>query len=116
MNAINAQSWIAVGRVTDIPPRGARVVKAPGGDIAVFRTGTDEVFALRDRCPHAAGPLSNGIVHANSVTCPLHNMVFDLATGRALGPDTCTATTVPVRVVDGTIQIENPVYAEAAGA
>jgi len=106
MNAINAQSWIAVGRVADIPARGARVVKAPGGDIAVFRTGADEVYALRDRCPHAAGPLSNGIVHGRSVTCPLHNMVFDLESGRALGPDACTAATVPVRVVDGVIQIQ----------
>ncbi|WP_029007857.1 nitrite reductase small subunit NirD [Azospirillum halopraeferens] len=116
MNAINAPSWIAVGRVADIPARGARVVRAPGGDIAVFRTGTDEVFALRDRCPHGAGPLSNGIVHGRSVTCPLHGMVFDLESGRTAGPDACTATSVPVRVVDGVIQIANPAFAEAAGA
>ena len=53
----------------------------------VFRTADDEVFALDDRCPHKGGPLSNGIVHGHSVTCPLHNWVFSLATGEAQGAD-----------------------------
>ncbi|HYD67824.1 nitrite reductase small subunit NirD [Azospirillum sp.] len=114
MNAMNIQSWVSIGRVTDIPRRGARVVKAPGGDIAVFRTGNDEIFALRDRCPHGNGPLSNGIVHGRSVTCPLHGMIFDLGTGQTTGPDGCTASTVTVRVVDGVIQLANPLYEEAA--
>lgn len=116
MNAITTQAWIAIGAVADIPRRGARVVKAPGGDIAIFRTGGDEVFALRDRCPHGNGPLSNGIVHERRVTCPLHGMVFDLETGRTVGPDSCTASTVPVRVEDGIILIGNPAYTEATGA
>ena len=74
-------NWIDIGSVSDIPRRGARVVKAPGGDIAVFRTGNDEIYALRDRCPHAGGPLSNGIVHDRRVTCPLHGQVIDLGSG-----------------------------------
>lgn len=112
MNAMLPQTWIAVGRVTDIPRRGARVVKAPGGDIAVFRTGADEVYALRDRCPHGNGPLSNGIVHDRKVTCPLHGMVFDLTDGSAVGPDTCQARTVPVRVVAGVIELARPLEGE----
>ena len=52
-----------------------------GGDIAVFRTADDQVFALFDRCPHKGGPLSEGIVHGRSVTCPLHNWVISLETG-----------------------------------
>ncbi|PWC52382.1 nitrite reductase small subunit NirD [Azospirillum sp. TSO22-1] len=116
MNAMLPQSWVAVGRVTDIPRRGARVVKAPGGDIAVFRTGADEVYALRDRCPHGNGPLSNGIVHDRKVTCPLHGMVFDLTDGHSIGPDACQARTIPVRVVAGVIELGNPLYTETASA
>ncbi|WP_448187379.1 nitrite reductase small subunit NirD [Azospirillum sp. sgz301742] len=112
MNAMSPQTWIAVGRVTDIPRRGARIVKAPGGDIAIFRTGNDEVYALRDRCPHAHGPLSNGIVHGRKVTCPLHGMVFDLGTGTAVGPDACQAETIGVRVVGGTIELARPLAGE----
>jgi hypothetical protein len=45
--------WFDVGPIGEIPPRGARVVRTPRRDIAVFRTVNDEVFALDDRCPQA---------------------------------------------------------------
>jgi nitrite reductase (NADH) small subunit len=92
-------SWIEVGRVSDIPPAGARVVQTPHGDIAIFRTAEDEVFAIRNRCPHL------GIVHGARVTCPLHNWVIDLASGGATGPDTGCTGTFPVKVEDGSIRL-----------
>jgi nitrite reductase (NADH) small subunit len=61
-----------IGALEDIPRLGARTVKTPTGDIAVFRNAHDEIFALRDECPHKKGPLSQGIVHGTTVTCPLH--------------------------------------------
>jgi len=79
--------WIDIGVLTDIPQRGARCVNTPIGRIAVFRTVSDEVFALADQCPHRGGPLSQGIVHGTHVTCPLHNWVLSLETGEAQGPD-----------------------------
>ena len=108
MNAmVIEQMWIDVGAVTDIPRRGARRVSTPSGDIAVFRTGDNEIFALVDKCPHKGGPLSQGIVHGHSVTCPLHNWVIDLASGEPTGADAgkaCTPT-VPVLVEQGRIFI-----------
>jgi nitrite reductase (NADH) small subunit len=92
------ESWIEIGTVDDIPPLGARVVGTARGDIAVFRTAEDEVFALDDRCPHKGGPLSQGIVHGRSVACPLHNWVIDLASGEAAAPDSGCAASVPVRL------------------
>ena len=77
-------SWVDIGALTDVPLRGARVLKTVQGCVAVFRTGDEEVFATDDRCPHKGGPLSEGIVHGNRVTCPLHNWVFDLNTGAAI--------------------------------
>lgn len=79
--------WTDVGAVTDIPLRGARRVPSPDGDIAIFRTGDGRVFALRDRCPHKGGPLSQGIVHGHAVTCPLHGRAIDLASGELMGAD-----------------------------
>ncbi|MBK8973290.1 MAG: nitrite reductase small subunit NirD [Hahellaceae bacterium] len=85
--------WIAVGDLNDIPQMGARVVSTPNGDVAIFRTRDDQVFALRDKCPHKGGALSQGIVHGSRVTCPLHNWVISLEDGEAQGFDTgCTAT------------------------
>jgi len=98
--------WIDIGALDDIPRRGARVVKTPAGCIAVFRTEADEVFALDDRCPHKGGPLSQGIVHDRSVTCPLHNWVIDLATGQARAPDEGRVPTVPVRCEGGRLLLD----------
>jgi nitrite reductase (NADH) small subunit len=73
-------------------------VATPQGKIAIFRTAEDRVFALVDRCPHKSGPLSQGIVHGSAVTCPLHNWVISLETGKALGADEGAAHTIPVKV------------------
>ncbi len=80
-------NWIEIGAVEEIPKLGSRVVETAKGDIAVFRAADDHVFALRDKCPHKAGPLSQGIVHGHTVTCPLHNWKIDLASGEAQSPD-----------------------------
>src|SRR5258708_36975547 len=79
-------NWIEIGALNDIPVLGSRVVRTSSGNIAVFRTADDEVFALDDRCPHKGGPLSQGIVHNKRVTCPLHNFVIELR-GVAVAPD-----------------------------
>ena len=98
--------WIDVGALEDIPRQGARLVKTPMGCVALFRTATDDVFALDDRCPHQGGPLSQGIVHGKAVTCPLHNWVINLETGLAQGADEGDVRTFPVRVEGGRILIE----------
>jgi nitrite reductase (NADH) small subunit len=91
-------TWTMIGSITDIPRRGARCVDTPQGKIAVFRTSEDRVFAIEDHCPHKGGPLSQGIVHGAAVTCPLHNWVISLETGKALGADEGSVRTIPVRV------------------
>jgi nitrite reductase (NADH) small subunit len=106
--------WLDIGAFDEVPRQGARVVATPGGDIAVFRTLDDAVFALDDHCPHKGGPLSQGIVHGLAVTCPLHNWVIDLATGEAAAPDHGCVRRTPVRVEDGRILIGLPVVAAAA--
>lgn len=97
------QPWIEVGSVSDIPRDGARVVKTPLGDIAVFRNMQDEIFALRDKCPHKGGPLSQGIIFGRTVACPLHNWNIALETGMAVAPDEGCAASFPVRVEDGKV-------------
>jgi nitrite reductase (NADH) small subunit len=97
--------WTEIGALADIPKLGARIVTTADGDIAVFRTADDEVFALWDRCPHKNGPLSQGIVHGRSVTCPLHGWVLGLETGDAQAPDVGCAHTVPVQHVGDRIRL-----------
>ena len=109
MNApvsIDMKTWVKVGAVEDIPPLGARVVHSAHGDIAVFRNAEDEVFALRDSCPHKGGPLSQGIVYGRHVACPLHNWNIGLADGEAVAPDVGCAQRFAVKVENGTVFLE----------
>lgn len=99
-------SWIDIGALDDVPKRGARVIKTAKGCVAVFRTGDDEVFAMNDSCPHKGGPLSEGIVHGHSVTCPLHNWVFSLETGMAQGVDEGQIETYALQVENGRILLD----------
>ncbi|MEL6297199.1 MAG: nitrite reductase small subunit NirD [Pseudomonadota bacterium] len=108
------KAWLAIGQLDDIPRAGARIVRTPGGCIAVFRTAADAVFALSDQCPHRGGPLSQGIVHGNSVTCPLHNWVISLETGEAQGADEGQVKRFPLKVDAGTIYIDGASLAEQA--
>ncbi len=97
--------WIEAGRVVDVPLRGSRVITTERGDIAVFKAADGRIFALWDNCPHKGGPLSQGIVHGDSVTCPLHNWVIGLEAGEVRGPDQGCARKVITRVDQGIISI-----------
>jgi nitrite reductase (NADH) small subunit len=108
--------FVDIGSLNDIPAQGARLVKTAQGCVAVFRTADDRVFALEDRCPHKGGPLSEGIVHGTSVTCPLHNWVFDMNTGQAQGADQGMVRTYPVKVQEGRILIDASLIRRSAAA
>jgi len=109
-------NWMDIGALADIPVQGARVVKAGKICIAVFRPTADSAFALEDSCPHKAGPLSQGIVHGNAVTCPLHNWVISLESGEALGADEGQVRTFALRLADGRILLDLAAFAARAAA
>ena len=98
--------WVDVGALAEIPRQGARVVACERGDVALFRTVDDAVFALDDRCPHKGGKLSQGIVHGHNVTCPLHNWVIRLTDGQAQAPDEGCAHRISARVRDGRVLLD----------
>ena len=98
--------WKKVVELENIPVLGARVVKTPDMDIAVFRSNDNQVFAVRDACPHKQGPLSQGIMHGFSVTCPLHNWKINLKSGEALAPDEGCVNVFPVKVEDGIVYLQ----------
>ena len=107
--------WLDIGPVGQIAPGTARTLPVRGGpsaperEIALFHTLDNSFYALENKCPHKAGPLSAGIVHGNVVTCPLHGWNISLRTGAALGQGedergACTPT-IPLRVDAGRIYL-----------
>lgn len=115
MNGRIDTAWIDVCALDDIPSLGARVIPREGRPaVAIFRSSTDEVLAVDDRCPHKGGPLSQGIVFGGRVACPLHNWTIDLASGEAVAPDAGCTRTHATRVIDGRVQLTALVFAHDA--
>ena len=98
-------NWIKVATIEEIPLLGSRVVTTEKGNIALFRTAENEVFALHDKCPHKGGPLSQGIVSGKKVTCPMHGWNIGLEDGNAVAPDVGCARSYPVRIDEGVVYI-----------
>lgn len=96
-------NWLDICALKEINPLGARIVEGPKGDIAIFRTSDDEVFALDDRCPHKGGPLSQGLIFGRRVACPLHNWQIDLESGEAQAPDVGCAHKHLARIENGRV-------------
>ena len=96
-------NWLDICALEEINVLGSRIVDGPKGDIAIFRTSDDEVFALDDRCPHKGGPLSQGLIYGKRVACPLHNWQIDLESGEALAPDVGCSHKYPVKVEGGRV-------------
>jgi nitrite reductase/ring-hydroxylating ferredoxin subunit len=88
-----------------VPGQGMRV-EVSGKKIALFNVdGT--YYAIDDTCTHKGGPLSEGELAGNEVTCPWHGAVFDVTTGKVLGPPAPKGVSrYSVRVSGNSIEIE----------
>lgn len=89
--------WTRIGTVDDVPTLEGRSVTIGDRRIAVFKLHDGTFRAVDATCPHAGGPLADGIVADSCVTCPLHNRRFDLATGESDGIERVDVHAVEVR-------------------
>jgi nitrite reductase (NADH) small subunit len=100
-----APRLIAVARLEDVPALQGRPVTVAGRRIALFNTPAGP-RALEDACPHKGGPLSDGLLGDDCVTCPLHGRRIHLETGEVAGPPDERVATLPVIERDGWLYVE----------
>ena len=89
---------VNLGSIDRIPVGEGRTFAIDDLEIAVFRPRSGEVFATQASCPHANGPLADGLVGNGKVVCPFHAYRFDLATGCAEGNSCAPLTTYPAGI------------------
>jgi nitrite reductase/ring-hydroxylating ferredoxin subunit/DMSO/TMAO reductase YedYZ heme-binding membrane subunit len=98
--------WLAVGPLSSIPDKGARIVAAPRGErIAVFRDG-NQIGAVTNLCAHQNGPLGEGRIVDGCITCPWHGYQYRLADGCAPPPFTEKLVTHRIRVARGIVEVD----------
>ena len=98
--------WTEITELNQIPVLGSRMIRTKNEEIAVFRGSDDTVYAIRDSCPHQHAPLSQGIMHGHTVTCPLHSWKIDLTSGEAQAPDDGCVNVYPVKQENGKVYIQ----------
>jgi nitrite reductase (NADH) small subunit len=72
--------FVEVGSVADFSSGLGKMVTVGGRHVALFRLG-DEFFALDNTCLHRGGPLCEGMVESDVVTCPWHGWSYQIRTG-----------------------------------
>ncbi len=97
-----------VAAAGEVAPGSALQVEAAGQEIALFNVG-GEIFAIDNTCPHSGGPLAEGDIQSDRVTCPWHGSIFNIMTGEAIGPPAMeNVATYGVRVTGDGIEIDVP--------
>lgn len=91
--------------LSDIPDGRGKECVVGGRVVAVFKLG-DDVIAIDGICPHAGGPLAQGMVCNDIVTCPWHGWQYDLRTGQHRLNPRISVETFPVRVAGGKVYVE----------
>ncbi|MFQ5912940.1 MAG: Rieske (2Fe-2S) protein [Nitrospinota bacterium] len=98
--------FVKAAETSELSENSCKLVEVGDKKIALFRT-EDGYCAIDDTCTHKGGPLSEGELEGNEVTCPWHGAAFDIKTGAALSPPASTGvTSYNVRVSGEDIEIE----------
>ena len=85
-----------VARVEDLKPGEGKSIDVNKESIALFKIG-EEFFAVGNICPHRGGPLGDGYLNNDVVSCPWHGWQFNVKTGEAVsGP--AKIKTYPVKI------------------
>ncbi len=77
--------FVKVAEAKDVAAGSGILVELEGEQVALFNVnGT--FYAIGDTCTHSGGPLSEGELDGDVVTCPWHGAQFDVKTGEVTGP------------------------------
>ena len=121
----------AVARADEIPPGERKIVEVAGRSIGIFNVG-GEFFAIRNQCPHAGGPLCEGVLSGlvqskepgeytyirkgQIIRCPWHQWEFDVRTGQSwFDPVKTRVRSYEARVEPGSALSEGTSDLEEAG-
>lgn len=71
-----------VAKASEVAPGAMKVVTLDGEEVAIANVD-GRFFAFANTCPHAGGPLADGELEGDVVTCPWHFTPFNVRTGEA---------------------------------
>lgn len=88
---MDADGFVAVAHLKDVPVGGMKFVEAKGTPIALCNVD-GRIFSVGNVCTHDEGPLSGGTLEEYAIECPRHGARFDVRSGKVL----CLPAAVPI--------------------
>ena len=77
--------YVKVAQANEIEPNYGKLVEVQGKKFALFNVD-GKFYAIDNTCTHRGGPLSEGDLRGDEVTCPWHGAKFKVSSGEVLGP------------------------------
>lgn len=74
-------AFIRTAKTAEIPPGAIREFQVDGKAIALANVG-GKFYAINNTCLHRGGPIGQGPLDGNVVTCPWHGWQYDVTNGR----------------------------------
>jgi NAD(P)H-dependent nitrite reductase small subunit len=96
--------FVAVGSIDDFVSGQGKMVTVNGRHVALFRLG-DEFYAIDNLCLHKAGPLCEGFIENDVVTCPWHGWSYEIRTGTLVQDPRVGVSKHDVRIEDGLVSV-----------
>ncbi len=99
--------WVQIAglKPDELVPGAVRRTEIFGTKIALYKVD-DAVFATPDSCPHAAGPLSDGVLEGSVISCPFHAFEFDVRDGTCVSGQPFELDVLGVKVKDERVLVE----------
>ncbi len=74
-------AFIRTAKTAEIPSGTIREFQVDGRAIALANVG-GKFYAINNTCLHRGGPIGQGPLQGNVVTCPWHGWQYDVTTGK----------------------------------
>lgn len=104
-----ARDFTAVLPAAELPDAAPTKASLGATSLVLVRRG-DVVFALKDTCSHAGGPLSEGKLVGDTIVCPWHSSAFRLRDGAVRhGPAATRQVAYRARVSGDQVEVQGPI-------
>ena len=96
--------FVKVASTADLKPGDAMTVSVNGKDIALYNV-SGKIYATDNTCVHQGGPLGDGVLDGEVVSCPWHMWEYNVCTGEKVGNCAVKLVTYPVEVEGTDIKV-----------
>jgi nitrite reductase (NADH) small subunit len=96
--------FIKVASTSDLAVGQAMAVEVNGKNIALYNVD-GVIYATDNTCLHQGGPLGEGILEGDVITCPWHMWEYNVRTGEKVGESSIRVATYPVQVEGTDIKV-----------